>query len=62
MCYFFFIGFMCWLDESENNYFDVMKVFVDSWVGYILEVDLEYLLELYNDYDCYFLVFEYKIV
>lgn len=56
------IGFMRWLDESENNHFDVMKVSADSRVGYTLEVDLEYPSELHNDHDCYPLAPEHKIV
>lgn len=42
---------MRWLDESENNHIDVMKVSADSWVGYTLEVDLEYPSELHDDHN-----------
>lgn len=56
------IGFMRWLDESENNHFDVMKVSADSRVGYTLEVDLEYPSELHDDHNCYPLAPEHKIL
>lgn len=55
------IGFMRWLDESENNHFDVMKVSANSRVGYTLEVDLEFPSELHGDHNCYPLAPEHKI-
>lgn len=47
-----------WLIEDEFDGLDILNVFEDSDIGYILEVDLEYLVEFYDFYSDFLLCFE----
>lgn len=55
-------GFMRWLEGEEINSFDVTKISAERRMGYSLEVDLEYPLDLHDDHNCYPLAPEHKTV
>lgn len=56
------IGFMRWLTKEEIYSFDVMQIRMDGRMGYTLEVDLIYPVELHDSHNCYPLAPDHKIV
>lgn len=56
------IGFMRWLTKEEIYNFDVMQIRMDGRMGYTLEVDLIYPVELHDSHNCYPLAPDHKIV
>lgn len=56
------IGFMRWLTKEEIYNFDVMPIRIDGRMGYTLEVDLIYPVELHDSHNCYPLAPDHKIV